>query len=286
MKNKLSKADIDEIVKKLPVGYNPEAKCPRFFEFLGQTLRAKDIQLMQEIFGSTLSSDSIPPKRIIFLGSGWRSRATILDVLKHLHGKDDIASFDFESLRVLPEAPEDTLEFYDQWIIIRFPSWFEDDAMDQDILLALTTKKELEGILSWSIEGQKRLREQKHFSNHETPEEIQAKWHKYSNPLGLFVEENISITEMETDCIDVDELIDLFMHSGGSIDMTESEFNMNLGMLCQNASEDYRIFKDENSNWKSVKIWRGLLGKHEIYHDIIPPWQKAVLIRKDEEVPS
>jgi phage/plasmid-associated DNA primase len=63
---------------------------------------------------------------------------------------------------------------------------------DPNIINRIMTKKEMEGILLWAVNGLNRLFEKKDFSNKETAMEIKRNWLRGSNSVAAFIMDEIS----------------------------------------------------------------------------------------------
>lgn len=104
--------------------------------------------------------------------------------------------------------PVNTLSdaFWLRWVIIEFPYQFltkkEIDSLpidkregvflqDPDVTEKLTTPKEMEGLLNWSIDGLHRLLKNKDFSNKETAKENHLIWLRRSNSVSAFIFDEI-----------------------------------------------------------------------------------------------
>ncbi len=99
----------------------------------------------------------------------------------------------------LPITYDLTIAFFNRWILIDFPYTFlkqkEIDKLDDtknvkladaDIILKLSTKEELSGLLNWALEGLHRLLENKGFSYSATTEETKKLWLRKSSSFNAF----------------------------------------------------------------------------------------------------
>lgn len=94
----------------LPYRFDPAAKCPAFRKFLSQIFNAdpktlrplvkgdKRVRLVQEMFGYSFLVDNRFQKFFILLGDGWNGKGTLLHVLQHLIGGENIASVTLEGM--------------------------------------------------------------------------------------------------------------------------------------------------------------------------------------------
>jgi len=86
--------------------------------------------------------------------------------------------------------------FWLRWVLIEFPHQFlpekelvenkEAKLQDPQIINKLLDENEMEGLLTWSIEGLDRLEEQKDFSNKATAKQVKYDWMKRSNSVAAF----------------------------------------------------------------------------------------------------
>lgn len=76
---------------QLNASYDPNVKCPRFMQFLGEVLERETIPLIQEIFGYCLTDLTVFQKAFILLGSGANGKSTLMSVLQELIGKQNVA---------------------------------------------------------------------------------------------------------------------------------------------------------------------------------------------------
>jgi len=91
--------------------------------------------------------------------------------------------------------------FWLRWVLIEFPHQFlpekelvenkEAKLQDPQIINKLLDENEMEGLLTWSIEGLDRLEEQKDFSNKATAKQVKYDWMKRSNSVAAFIYEHV-----------------------------------------------------------------------------------------------
>ena len=98
----------------------------------------------------------------------------------------------------VPYSYDDSDAYYRRWVMIFFPVRFGiqmgDLPVDKHILEKLTTPEELSGILNWALEGLKRLREQKEFTNRMTIEQTKQYYERLVSPLSAFIQDKIIVT--------------------------------------------------------------------------------------------
>ena len=85
-------------VAKLPVGYDPIARCPNFEKFLNDVLSKNDVPIIQELFGYCLYRDYPVQKIVMFLGEGSNGKSTILNVLEALIGRNNCSNLPLQQL--------------------------------------------------------------------------------------------------------------------------------------------------------------------------------------------
>lgn len=97
----------------------------------------------------------------------------------------------------IPEnSDDDTEAFWGRWNLITFPNNFPpgDPRRDENLLDKLIIDDELSGILNWALEGLKRLRENRVFSNTKSAIDTRQVMKRKSNPVNAFVEDCV-VTE-------------------------------------------------------------------------------------------
>ena len=78
---------------KLPVKYNPEAKCPSILKHFQDTLKkSEDAEVMFEVFGFFLYKDYFIEKAIMFVGDGRNGKGKTIDLMKRFLGMDNCSS--------------------------------------------------------------------------------------------------------------------------------------------------------------------------------------------------
>jgi P4 family phage/plasmid primase-like protien len=86
------------ITSLFPINYNVLAKCEKFKQFLPEILEAKDILVIQEMFGYCFLKDY--PLAVIFflVGIGRNGKSTLLNVLIRMLGKCNVSNVPMQSL--------------------------------------------------------------------------------------------------------------------------------------------------------------------------------------------
>ena len=96
----------------------------------------------------------------------------------------------------LPHSHDYTLGFVSRWIIPVFSRTFMLDDPDTDVDLAtkiINNKREMEGLLCWSIDGLKRLLKNNNFSYHDDPEATLSRYQSLANPDKRFITERLEV---------------------------------------------------------------------------------------------
>jgi putative DNA primase/helicase len=84
---------------KLPVRYDPKAKCPNFLEFLGEVVPSQQSRdQIQELFGYFLKRNYRYQVAFILIGDGWNGKSTLIGVMIAFLGKANISSVSLEDL--------------------------------------------------------------------------------------------------------------------------------------------------------------------------------------------
>ena len=83
---------------KIPVDFNPTARCPKFNNFLRECFTvngnflAKDYFTVLEVLGLVFLKHTRLEKAIMFIGGGSNGKSTFLDILQAVLGKDNVAA--------------------------------------------------------------------------------------------------------------------------------------------------------------------------------------------------
>jgi putative DNA primase/helicase len=86
-------------VTQLPIEYNPEAKAPRFKKFLNEIFEndRQIINLVQEIMGDALTTDTKAEQVVFFYGSnGKNGKSTLLSLIRALLGEKNVSNIALE----------------------------------------------------------------------------------------------------------------------------------------------------------------------------------------------
>ena len=83
---------------QFPVIYNTEAKCPKTLAFLEQVLTDEQIPIIQEWLGYYFYRIYCFKKAVIFVGSGDTGKTTLLEMIIHLLGKENISSVSLQKM--------------------------------------------------------------------------------------------------------------------------------------------------------------------------------------------
>lgn len=85
---------------QFPIVYDPLATCPKTDAFFDQILNPEQKTIMQEWCGFYFWRNYMFKKAIIFVGSGDTGKTTLLEVITHLLGRENIASISLQKMTV------------------------------------------------------------------------------------------------------------------------------------------------------------------------------------------
>ncbi|MDO4924215.1 MAG: phage/plasmid primase, P4 family [Turicibacter sp.] len=85
---------------QLPINYTSKSECPRFIQFLNEIFEGDQerIQVIQEIFGYTLTTDVKLQKFFVFLGLGKNGKSLLISILEALCGKQNCSNASLNQL--------------------------------------------------------------------------------------------------------------------------------------------------------------------------------------------
>ena len=83
---------------RIPVTYDPQAKCPKIQTFLGDILRPEDIKVILEFFGYILIPDYSIPVVLILLGEGSNGKTQLLRLLGEFIGQANYVSVSLQDI--------------------------------------------------------------------------------------------------------------------------------------------------------------------------------------------
>jgi putative DNA primase/helicase len=84
---------------KLPIKYNPEAKCPNILNHFKTVLKSEDdAQVMLEIFGYLLFKEYKIEQAFMFVGKGRNGKSKTLELMKRFVGVENCASVALKSM--------------------------------------------------------------------------------------------------------------------------------------------------------------------------------------------
>ncbi|QCR16562.1 phage/plasmid primase, P4 family [Methanosarcina mazei] len=104
------------------------------------------------------------------------------------------------SANVLPEGKKDKA-YYRRWVLVRFPNNFEGGKEDKTLITRLKDPEELSGFLNLALQGLKRLKENRKFSNDKSVEDTQREYEFNSNPIAAFMDECTKGSQEDIDAI-------------------------------------------------------------------------------------
>jgi len=94
---------------KLPVTYNPEAKCPRILQFFGEVVDIKDVSKLIEVVGYCLLRTFQIARIVVLVGLGANGKSVYTLLITNLLGKENISSV---TLQKIAEGGFRTAELY------------------------------------------------------------------------------------------------------------------------------------------------------------------------------
>ncbi len=86
------------ITIKIPIKYNPNAKCPNIDKFFTEIVAPDDIPAIEEFFGYCLLRDYPIQKAFMLVGEGGNGKSTLINVLKHFLGERNVCSVALQEL--------------------------------------------------------------------------------------------------------------------------------------------------------------------------------------------
>jgi len=89
---------------RIPVTYDPQAKCPKIEGFLADILRPEDIKIILEFFGYALIPDYSIPVVLILLGEGSNGKTQLLRLLGQFIGQGNCVSVSLQDIENTPFA--------------------------------------------------------------------------------------------------------------------------------------------------------------------------------------
>jgi len=85
-------------IAKITAAYDPDADCPAFEEYLGETFHPDDIPLIEEIIGDLLYRSYWHKKSVMLLGAGDNGKSVLLFVEGSLLGTENISTRGLQDL--------------------------------------------------------------------------------------------------------------------------------------------------------------------------------------------
>ena len=232
---------------KLPVAFDPDAKCIVFSQFLSEVLPDQpDRDAVQRLFGYVLERGNRFQRAFMLVGEGCNGKSTLLGVLEGLLGRDGYCSETLQTLsenrfapaslwgkyanicadiparaiqhtgafkmlvggdpvraekkhrdaftffndaklifsaNELPEVNDRTIAFWRRWVLIPFPVDFT-GREDRDRPAKL--QAELSGILNWTLDGLRKVRESG-FPSADGTTALKEEWKRRSDSVYYFL---------------------------------------------------------------------------------------------------
>jgi len=89
----------DYAITRIPWEYNPDADCPRFRQFLEDSVEPGKVHLVQEYMGYCLYRGEMPyAKALMLVGSGSNGKSTFLNILIALLGEENVMNASLSKL--------------------------------------------------------------------------------------------------------------------------------------------------------------------------------------------
>jgi len=84
---------------KLPVAYDPLAKCDTWIKFVNEVTECpEDVLILQEFFGYCLLRDYPFAKLLLLIGAGRNGKSTLLRMLTEMLGEDNCSNVPLQKL--------------------------------------------------------------------------------------------------------------------------------------------------------------------------------------------
>lgn len=83
---------------RIPIAYDPQAKCPKIQEFLGAILRPEDVKVILEFFGYITIPDYSIPVVLILLGAGGNGKTQLIRLLGEFIGQANYVSVSLQDI--------------------------------------------------------------------------------------------------------------------------------------------------------------------------------------------
>lgn len=85
---------------QIPIDYNPDAKCPKFLNFIHEIFESDEekIRIAQEWSGYIMTTATNAQKALILLGVGENGKGVFVDTLRCLIGEDNISNIPLNEL--------------------------------------------------------------------------------------------------------------------------------------------------------------------------------------------
>jgi len=83
---------------KIPVYYDPDAKCPAIDKFLHEVLYPEDVPTIYELIGYCLYPRYHIHKAFMFVGDGSNGKSTLIELIKTFLGRENVVSIPLQKL--------------------------------------------------------------------------------------------------------------------------------------------------------------------------------------------
>jgi len=201
------------------------------------------------------------------------------------------------SCNELPDSFDDTDGFWRRWIFFNFPRRFvrreeyesfsnyakkDLGIADPFILQKITTQEELNGLFLWALEGLKRLRARKSFSDKKTASELRELWKKKANSFFAFLEDEVEICVGR--CIRETNLMQAYTNycrKNGMAPTSEKSIKYQLRKFGANYQRKM-LNPPPDSPYERDYFWTGIIFKQDEQKGVESLYKEKVL-EKDEE---
>jgi len=160
------------------------------------------------------------------------------------------------SANILPDTKDDTSAFFRRWIFLTFPNVFTRENMDANLLRKITTREEMSGILSWGIEGLRRLLQTNIFTNSKATEDIRKTYVKLASPIRAFC---MDCTEFGDENMQKNELYSAFILYCQKNNLPTIPSNIFSSKIREILPKVIEIWSDESG--RNERVWRGVVLK-------------------------
>ena len=81
-----------KFLQKLPINYNPQAKCPKILKFIKEVVKTDDLKVIQEMFGYSMHRSYKVSVAFLLFGTGRNGKGVMLKLLRSMLGEKNVCS--------------------------------------------------------------------------------------------------------------------------------------------------------------------------------------------------